>query len=86
MSQIVGTQAVLNVATGQRYAVKSREIKDYVKGLYGRPPAPISDEVRKMIIGNEEVITDRPADLLEPELDKARRMIGKYLREGKKMF
>lgn len=81
MSQIVGTQAVLNVATGQRYAVKSREIKDYVKGLYGRPPAPISDEVRKMIIGNEEVITDRPADLLEPELDKARRMIGKYLRK-----
>jgi oxaloacetate decarboxylase alpha subunit len=81
MSQIVGTQAVLNVATGQRYAVKSREIKDYVKGLYGRPPAPISDEVRKMIIGNEEVITDRPADLLEPELDKARSMIGKYLRK-----
>ena len=81
MSQIVGTQAVLNVATGQRYAVKSREIKDYVKGLYGRPPAPISDEIRKMIIGNEEAITNRPADLLSPGLDRARSMIGKYLRK-----
>lgn len=80
MSQIVGTQAVLNVATGQRYAIKSREIRDYVKGLYGRPPAPISDEVSKMIIGDEEVITDRPADLLEPELDKARSIIEKYYR------
>ncbi len=81
MSQIVGTQAVLNVATGQRYAIKSREIKDYVKGLYGRSPAPISDEVRQMIIGNEEVITTRPADLLDAELDSARSLIGKYIRK-----
>lgn len=81
MSQIVGTQAVLNVATGQRYAIKSREIKDYVKGLYGRSPAPISDEVRQMIIGNEEVITTRPADLLDAELDSARSLLGKYLRK-----
>ncbi len=81
MSQIVGTQAVLNVATGQRYAIKSREIKDYVKGLYGRSPAPISDEVRQMIIGNEEVITTRPADLLDAELDSARSLIGKYPRK-----
>ena len=81
MSQIVGTQAVLNVAIGQRYAIKSREIKDYVKGLYGRSPAPISDEVRQMIIGNEEVITTRPADLLDAELDSARSLIGKYIRK-----
>lgn len=81
MSQIVGTQAVLNVATGQRYAIKSREIKDYVKGLYGRSPAPISDEVRQMIIGNEEVITTRPADLLDAELGSARSLIGKYPRK-----
>ena len=81
MSQIVGTQAVLNVAIGQRYAIKSREIKDYVKGLYGRSPAPISDEVRQMIIGNEEVITTRPADLLDAELDSARSLIGEYLRK-----
>ena len=81
MSQIVGTQAVLNVATGKRYAVKSREIRDYVKGLYGRPPAPISDEVRKMIIGDEEVVTARPADLLEPELEKARAKIRQYYRK-----
>ncbi|MGB4515857.1 MAG: pyruvate carboxylase subunit B, partial [Bacillota bacterium] len=81
MSQIVGTQAVLNVATGKRYAVKSREIRDYVKGLYGRPPAPISDEVREMIIGDEEVVTARPADLLEPELEKARAKIRQYYRK-----
>ncbi len=78
MSQIVGTQAVLNVATGERYGVKSREIKDYVRGLYGRPPAPISDEVRKMVIGDEEVVTIRPADLLEPELEKAREAVKDY--------
>lgn len=79
MSQIVGTQAVLNVATGRRYSVKSREIKDYVRGLYGRPPAPISDEVRRMVIGDEEVITTRPADLLEPELEKARETVRDYI-------
>lgn len=79
MSQIVGTQAVLNVATGRRYSVKSREIKDYVRGLYGRPPAPISDEVRRMVIGDEEVITTRPADLLEPELEKTRETVRDYI-------
>ncbi len=80
MSQIVGTQAVLNVATGKRYSVKSRELKDYVKGLYGRPPAPIADEVREMIIGDEEVVTTRPADLLEPELDRAREAVRDHAR------
>ena len=79
MSQIVGTQAVLNVATGKRYSVKSREIRDYVKGLYGRPPAPITDGVRKMIIGEEEVVTIRPADLLEPGLERAREEIREYI-------
>ena len=46
----MGTQAVFNVITGQRYAVKSKEIKDYVRGLYGKSQAPISDEIRKMIV------------------------------------
>jgi len=76
MSQIVGTQAVLNVVTGQRYSVKSREIKDYVRGNYGRPPGEISDEVKQQVIGDEEVITCRPADLLPPSLDTAREEIG----------
>jgi len=71
MSQIVGTQAVLNVAAGERYAICSKEIKDYVRGLYGRPPAPIDPEIKKKIIGDEEEFTGRPADLLEPMMEKA---------------
>jgi len=81
MSQIVGTQAVLNVIAGARYAMCSKEIRDYVRGLYGRSPAPISDEIRKQIIGDEEVFTGRPADLLEPGLDKARDAVKEYARQ-----
>ena len=80
MSQIVGTQAVFNVVTGERYKVKSKEIRDYVKGLYGRPPAPIAEEVRKQIIGDEEVYEGRPADLLVPMLESAREEIKEYAR------
>ncbi|HID79252.1 MAG TPA: oxaloacetate decarboxylase subunit alpha [Aquificales bacterium] len=69
-SQIVGTQALLNVLQGERYKVITKETRDYVKGLYGRPPAPIKPEIMKLIIGDEQPITVRPADLLEPELDK----------------
>ena len=69
-SQIVGTQAVLNVLMGERYKVVPKEVKDYVKGLYGRTPAPISKEIITKILGNEQPITCRPADLLPPELDK----------------
>lgn len=69
-SQLVGIQAVLNVISGKRYAIIPKEIKDYVKGLYGKPPAPIEGRIRKIIIGNEEAITCRPADLLEPALNK----------------
>jgi pyruvate carboxylase subunit B len=70
-SQIVGTQAVLNVLIGgERYRNVTNEVKDYVRGLYGKPPAPISDEIRKKIIGDEPVITVRPADLLEPIYEK----------------
>ncbi|MDD4567108.1 2-oxoglutarate carboxylase large subunit [Methanoculleus chikugoensis] len=66
-SQIVGTQAVFNVLmNGERYRNVTNEVKDYVLGLYGRPPAPISPEIRKMIIGNELPITVRPADQLAP--------------------
>ena len=72
-SQIVGTQAVLNVlVNGQRYRNVTKEVKDYVRGLYGRSPAPVSDEIRKLIIGDDAVITVRPADLLEPAYDRMR--------------
>jgi pyruvate carboxylase subunit B len=69
-SQLVGIQAVMNVLSGKRYSMVPKEIKDYVKGLYGRPPAPIDPKIRKKIIGDEKPITGRPADLLEPALDK----------------
>ncbi len=67
-SQIVGTQAVLNVVMGERYKVVPKEVKDYVKGLYGKSPAPVDPKIRKMIIGDEQPITVRPADLLKPEM------------------
>ena len=69
-SQIVGTQAVLNVLMGERYKMVPKETKDIVRGMYGKTPVPISDEIRKKIIGDEEPITCRPADLLEPQLEK----------------
>jgi len=68
--QIVGTQALLNVLQGERYKIVTKETKDYVKGLYGRPPAPIKPDIIKKIIGDEQPIQVRPADLLEPELEK----------------
>ena len=73
MSQMVGTQALFNVLTGERYKLVPKEIKDYVRGNYGKSPAPISDEFRKKIIGDEEVITVRPADLIEPEFEKMKK-------------
>ncbi len=73
-SQIVGTQALMNVIHGERYKVITKEVKDYVKGLYGRPPAPIKEELIKKILGDEKPIYDiRPADLLEPMLDKIKK-------------
>lgn len=72
-SQIVGIQAVLNVLNGERYGNVTKEVKEYIKGFYGRPPAPINDEVVHKIIGDEERITVRPADLLEPQLEKCRK-------------
>ncbi|HXN07665.1 MAG TPA: pyruvate carboxylase subunit B, partial [Nitrospiria bacterium] len=71
-SQIVGTQATLNVLTGERYKVITTETRNFLKGLYGTPPAPMNESVRKRAVGDEEIITRRPADLLEPELEKSR--------------
>ena len=71
-SQIVGTQAVLNVLMGERYKVIPKEVKDYVRGLYGRPPAPISPEIIGKVIGDEPIHC-RPADLLKPEYEKRKK-------------
>lgn len=76
LSQMVGTQAVFNVVLGERYKTIPKEIKDYVKGLYGLPPASIDEKIKRMAIGEEETITHRPADKIEPEFDKLKLDIG----------
>jgi pyruvate carboxylase subunit B len=75
-SQIVGTQAVLNVLTGKRYKSITNEVKLYLQGRYGKAPGKINDTVRNMAIGNDEVITCRPADKLKPEMHRLRDEIG----------
>ncbi len=75
-SQIVGTQATLNVILGERYKVIPAEVKNYVRGYYGRPPAPIDPEVKKKAIGDEDPIDCRPADLIPPGMEQARAEIG----------
>ena len=72
-SQIVGTQAVFNVVMGERYKMVTKEFKGIVRGEYGRTPVPIDPEFRKKIIGDDTPIDCRPADLLEPELDKLKK-------------
>jgi len=67
LSQMVGTQAVLNVLTGKRYSMVPNEINEYLRGLYGKSPAPIDEVFRRKIIGDAKVITHRPADDLEPQ-------------------
>lgn len=78
LSQMVGTQALMNVISGERYKLVTSEIKDYVKGFYGQSPAPISEEIKETIIGDAEVITVRPADLLAPQLPAFREEIAEY--------
>ncbi len=75
-SQIVGTQAVLNVLGGERYKTITNEVKLYLQGRYGKAPGKISPQVQHMAIGNEDVIECRPADLLKDEMDKLRKEIG----------
>ncbi len=74
LSQIVGTQAVLNVLFG-RYKMIAKETRDYVRGLYGRSPAPIKEDIKKLILGDLEEVKRRPADLLEPMLEECRRFV-----------
>ena len=70
MSQMVGTQSVLNILNGERYKMCVKEVKDYLLGKYGKAPAKVNEEVRKKIIGDEKPITCRPADLLRPEFEE----------------
>ena len=67
-SQIVGVQAVLNVLAGKRYEMVTQETRDYVRGLYGQSPAPISEALKKQILGKDKPMTCRPADMLKPGL------------------
>ena len=83
-SQIVGTQAVMNVLAGERYKMIPKESKGLLRGEYGQLPAPVNEEVRKKAIGDDSVITCRPADLLEPELEsyeKELKELGFYQKE-----
>ena len=84
-SQIVGVQAVMNVLGGERYKLVSEEVKDYCYGLYGRPPAPIDDEVRKKCLAGyergETPLDCRPADVLEPEMEAAKDAIKDFTTE-----
>ena len=75
-SQIVGTQAVLNVLTGERYKTITNEVKLYLQGRYGHAPGQVNPIVRQQAIGNEDVIDVRPADLLDAEMDDLRAEIG----------
>jgi oxaloacetate decarboxylase alpha subunit len=80
-SQIVGTQAVMNVITGERYKMVPKESKALVKGEYGKTPAEIPEEIIKKILGDEERITCRPADLIEPELEKIKEQMKVYMEQ-----
>lgn len=75
-SQIVGTQSVLNVLAGERYKMVTNEVKAYLKGQYGKPAGEIDEDFRRSIIGDEKVITVRPADLIPPEMEAAKKEIG----------
>ena len=76
LSQIICTQSTLNIITGERYKIITSETKNYMKGLYGKPPAPVNEDIRKKILKDEQAITSRPADILSPEMEMAKNEIG----------
>lgn len=80
-SQIVGTQSVLNVIAGERYKIVTNETKDLARGMYGKTPAPISEEMMQKLAGNLERITCRPADLVAPGLETAEKELGIYKKQ-----
>lgn len=80
-SQIVGTQAVLNVVMGERYKIVPNEVRQLVKGMYGKTTVPIKQDIVKKIIGEEEQITCRPADFIAPELENIKKEIARYVEQ-----
>ena len=80
-SQIVGTQAVLNVITGERYKMVPKESKALVKGEYGKTPAPVNKEIQQKILGGEKPITERPADYIKPELENIKSQMKEYMEQ-----
>ena len=78
-SQIVGTQATLNVLAGERWKIVPKEVYNLFKGMYGQPPAPMNAEIQKKILGTDKPVTCRPADLIEPELEKAEKEIETWM-------
>ncbi|KQC12544.1 MAG: hypothetical protein APR63_02595 [Desulfuromonas sp. SDB] len=80
-SQIVGTQATMNVLMGERYKVIIKEVKDLCRGLYGRTPAPIDEKIKQLAIGDEQPIQVRPADLISPEYEKLKKELKDITRE-----
>jgi len=78
-SQIVGTQATLNVLSGERWKIIPKEVYNIFKGMYGQTPAPMEPEIQKKVLGGDEPITCRPADLIEPELEKARKEVESWI-------
>jgi len=77
VAEVVVTQAVANVASGDRYLIVAQDVKDYFLGLYGSPPGPPDPEIQRLVIGSEEPISVRPGDVLEPMLPEARRVMAK---------
>ena len=75
-----GKTTLMNILTGKKYHMIPKEIKDYVKGMYGKSPVPISEEMKKKIIGDQEVFTGRPADLLTNEYDEIKKEVGNLAR------
>ena len=75
-SQIVGTQAAMNIIAGKRWKMVSNEVKQYFRGYYGKTPAPVDPEIQKLVLGDEKPITCRPGEKIAPELDQARKEIG----------
>jgi pyruvate/oxaloacetate carboxyltransferase len=80
LAQIVGAQATMNVLTGERYKMVAKETKDYIMGLYGKPPGQIDPEVEKRVLGSEKKFTCRPADLLEPAFERLKAEVGDLAR------
>ncbi|HOI63437.1 MAG TPA: pyruvate carboxylase subunit B [Mesotoga sp.] len=85
-SQIVGVQAVLNVITGERYKMITKEVEKYIKGLYGKPPADVFSELKKRVLGDGEPISFRPGDAIEPEVEKGRKELGLLARNDEDLL